>query len=31
MNVFALLKVFTMIFVTIGPIKVLVTFAEKSA
>lgn len=31
MNLYSLIEIFTMIFVTMGPIKVLVTFAEKSA
>ena len=30
MNLYSLIEIFTMIFVTMGPIKVLVTFAEKS-
>lgn len=30
MNTYSLLEIFTLIFVTMGPIKVLVTFAEKS-
>ena len=31
MNIYSLIEIFTMIFVTMGPIKVVVTFAEKSA
>ena len=31
MNIYSLIEIFTLIFVTMGPIKVLVTFAEKSA
>jgi len=31
MNPYSLIEIFTMIFVTMGPIKVLVTFAEKSS
>ena len=31
MNLYSLVEIFTLIFVTMGPIKVLVTFAEKSA
>ena len=31
MNIYSLIEIFTMIFVTMGPIKVLVTFAEKSS
>ena len=30
MDLYSLIEIFTMIFVTMGPIKVLVTFAEKS-
>lgn len=31
MGIYSLIEIFTMIFVTMGPIKVLVTFAEKSS
>ncbi len=31
MNLYSLIEIFTLIFVTMGPIKVLITFAEKSA
>ena len=31
MNSYSLVEVFTLIFVTMGPIKPLVTFAEKTA